>query len=73
MSSAKLRVRGVDMVRLLRLPADTVALAVVVVVNHPDIPEGTESVSPLYRSKHNGPRAMLDWNPTPAREPGNDE
>lgn len=63
MSTAKLRLRGPDVVKLLRLPVDTVVQPVVVVVNHPDIPEGTEFVEPLYRSKHHGPRALLHWNP----------
>lgn len=61
MSTAKLRIRGTDLVRLLRLPEDTVAQPVDVTVHHPDIPEGTEFVEPVHRSKHNGPRAFLGW------------
>ena len=61
MSAAKIRVTGTEMVRLLKLPPDTVAQPIVLTVEHGDIPEGAEEVEPVYRLHHRAASRFLHW------------
>lgn len=61
MNTAKMRVSGPILVKLLQLPPGTIASEAVITVSHDDIPPNVEHVTPVFRRHPTRRGKFLAW------------